>query len=131
MFLFIQDLQNIWDKMDTTERVMKKAIIQTTILIFSLGLSLLFFSCNTPVNSGKNESTSDDSKQEIPAPIDNGISSRTPPSVNATLTEDFIRGFDASMVSSLEENGVKFYTEKGICFRIDIKASRLRMIHIS
>lgn len=92
---------------------MKKAIIQTTILIFSLGLSLLFFSCNTPANSGKNESTSDDSKQEIPAPIDNGISSRTPPSVNATLAEDFIRGFDASMVSALEENGVKYYTEKG------------------
>ncbi|MCI5606692.1 MAG: glycosyl hydrolase 53 family protein, partial [Spirochaetia bacterium] len=92
---------------------MKKAIIQTTILIFSLGLSLLFFSCNTPANSSKNESTSDDSKQEIPAPKDNGISSRTPPSVNATLAEDFIRGFDASMVSALEENGVKFYTEKG------------------
>lgn len=92
---------------------MKKAIIQTTILIFSLGLSLLFFSCNTPANSGKNESTSDDSKQEIPVPKDNGISSRTPPSVNATLAEDFIRGFDASMVSALEENGVKFYTEKG------------------
>ena len=84
--------------MKVTKKMIKSVITATA-------LSFLFGACETPDYPS---SAADANKRSFTRYASVSVSS-----VDATLGEDYMRGFDASMVGALEEDGIVFYNENG------------------
>lgn len=84
---------------------MKKVKAITKAFVSLAAGSILLFSCDTPEYPS---SAAEKNTREVTtyAPI-------SVKSVDAALGEDYARGFDASMVGALEEDGIVYYNENG------------------